>query len=113
MAGSSAGSASRKGPEAILHVPRVARRDAESGPGSGFDETLVRMEPLSEEQVAWYVGSGEGWDKAGAYAIQGLASRFISRIEGSYTNVVGLPVARTDQLIRNVCQTIRSLASGG
>ena len=45
-------------------------------------------------EIAWYVASGEGRDKAGAYAIQGLASRFIRRIEGSYSNVVGLPVAR-------------------
>ena len=41
--------------------------------------------------MAWYIASGEGRDKAGAYAIQGLASRFVTRIEGSYSNVVGLP----------------------
>ena len=65
----------------------------------GADVEIVRVEttavffsPLSDEDVAWYVASGEGRDKAGAYAIQGLASRFIPRIEGSYTNVVGLPV---------------------
>jgi septum formation protein len=55
--------------------------------------TRVWMSPLSEAEIAWYVASGEPRDKAGGYAIQGLASRFIPRIEGSYSNVVGLPVA--------------------
>ncbi len=54
--------------------------------------TRVRFEPLSEEEIAEYVGSGEPMDKAGAYGIQGLASKFVSSIEGSYQNVVGLPV---------------------
>ena len=50
--------------------------------------------------MAWYVASGEGRDKAGGYAIQGLASRFIPGIAGSYANVVGLPVATVDELLR-------------
>jgi septum formation protein len=62
--------------------------------------TGVYFAELSEDDVAWYVQSGEGRDKAGAYAIQGLASRFIPRIEGSYANVVGLPVAVVVELIR-------------
>ena len=49
--------------------------------------------PLTEDEIAGYVASGEPMDKAGAYAIQGLASRFVDRIEGFYSNVVGLPVA--------------------
>jgi septum formation protein len=57
---------------------------------------------LSEEDVAWYVSTGEPLDKAGGYAIQGLASRFIDRIEGSYPNVVGLPVARVYVLLREL-----------
>jgi septum formation protein len=64
------------------------------------ESTRVLFSPLSDEEVAWYVSSGEGADKAGAYAIQGLASRFVPRIEGSYGNVVGLPVARVARLIR-------------
>jgi septum formation protein len=52
--------------------------------------------------VAWYVASGEGRDKAGGYAIQGLASRFITRIEGSYSNVVGLPVHTVLALLREL-----------
>ena len=76
------------------------------------EETLVFMEPLTVADVRWYVDSGEGRDKAGAYAIQGLASRFIPRIEGSYSNVVGLPVARVAQLIRQWNSQARYLASG-
>lgn len=63
------------------------------------ESTAVLFSPLSDEDIAWYVGSGEGRDKAGAYAIQGLASRFIPRIEGSYSNVVGLPVAALQELL--------------
>jgi septum formation protein len=59
-----------------------------------IEATRVRFFPLSEEEIAEYVSSGEPMDKAGAYAIQGLASKFIDRIEGCYFNVVGLPVAK-------------------
>ncbi len=54
--------------------------------------TRVKFSKLSEEEANWYVASGEPIDKAGAYGIQGYASRFVERIEGSYSNVVGLPV---------------------
>lgn len=57
------------------------------------ERTEVEFAPLSNQDIRWHVQSGEGTDKAGAYAIQGLASRFIRRIDGSYANVVGLPVA--------------------
>jgi septum formation protein len=62
----------------------------------------VQFAQLSEEDFAWYVASGEPRDKAGAYGIQGLASRFIERIDGSYTNVVGLPVALVARLVREL-----------
>ena len=55
--------------------------------------TLVEFAPISDSEIRWYVNSGEPWDKAGAYAVQGLASRFVTRIDGSYSNVVGLPIA--------------------
>jgi len=61
--------------------------------------TAVWFAPLSDAEIADYVASGEPMDKAGAYGIQGLASKFIDRIEGSYSNVVGLPVALTYRLI--------------
>ena len=63
------------------------------------ETTGVCFAALTPDEVAWYVGSGEGRDKAGAYAIQGLASRFVTRIEGSYSNVVGLPVAAVVELL--------------
>ena len=65
----------------------------------GVESTVVWFDPLSRADIDWYVASGEGRDKAGGYAIQGLASRFIPRIDGSYSNVVGLPVHRVGQLI--------------
>lgn len=55
--------------------------------------TAVWFAPLSEPEIDGYVASGEPMDKAGAYAIQGLASKFVTRIEGCYFNVMGLPVA--------------------
>ena len=66
------------------------------------ESTAVWFSALTKEDIAWYLASGEGRDKAGAYAIQGLASRFIPRIEGSYANVVGLPVAAVAALLRSV-----------
>jgi septum formation protein len=57
------------------------------------ESTRVRFVAMSEEEIAGYVESGEPMDKAGAYAIQGLASKFIDRVVGCYFNVVGLPVA--------------------
>ena len=69
------------------------------------ETTSVVFTALTDEDVAWYVASGEGRDKAGAYAIQGLASRFIPRIDGSYSNVVGLPVACVTELLREISGT--------
>ena len=63
------------------------------------DATTVAFAQLSETDINWYVSSGEPMDKAGAYAVQGLASRFVTRIEGSYSNVVGLPVALVYQML--------------
>jgi septum formation protein len=64
--------------------------------------TAVDCRELSDADVTWYVASGEGRDKAGAYAIQGLASRFIPRIAGSYSNVVGLPIACVSELLERL-----------
>jgi septum formation protein len=52
-------------------------------------DTRVEFAPMSEAEIAWYVASGEPMDKAGAYGIQGLASRFVTEVRGSYSNVVG------------------------
>jgi septum formation protein len=71
------------------------------------ERTAVHFAALTEEDISWYVRSGEGRDKAGGYAIQGLASRFIPRIEGSYSNVVGLPVATVTELLRGLERKLR------
>ena len=63
------------------------------------EATAVDFAPMTAEEIEWYVASGEPLGKAGAYAIQGLASRFVSRIEGSYSNVVGLPIALVHRLL--------------
>jgi septum formation protein len=65
------------------------------------EATAVRFLTLSEEEIAAYVASGEPMDKAGAYAIQGRAARWIPRIEGCYFNVVGLPLALVSALLEN------------
>jgi septum formation protein len=62
--------------------------------------TLVTMNALSDEEIRAYIATGEPMDKAGAYAIQGMASRWIPRIEGDYSNVVGLPVALVYRMLR-------------
>jgi septum formation protein len=64
--------------------------------------TAVVCSALTDDDVSWYVASGEGLDKAGGYAIQGLASRFMPRIEGSYSNVVGLPIACVVELLERL-----------
>jgi septum formation protein len=66
--------------------------------------TRVRFVPLTEDELQSYAASGEPMDKAGAYAIQGLASKFIDRIEGDYFNVVGLPVALVYRHLRHILQ---------
>jgi septum formation protein len=62
--------------------------------------TKVRFAPLGEAEVDWYVATGEPLDKAGAYAIQGAGGAFVLGVEGSVSNVVGLPLAETAALLR-------------
>ena len=73
------------------------RRDA-GGAAVELDavvSTAVRFAPLGAAEIAWYVGTGEPLDKAGAYAIQGAGGAFVLGVEGSVSNVVGLPLAET------------------
>jgi len=64
------------------------------------ESTLVRFGELSDLEIQSYAACGEPMDKAGAYAIQGLASKFIRRIEGCYFNVVGLPIAKVYEMLK-------------
>jgi septum formation protein len=61
--------------------------------------TRVRMRVISEREAVWYVGTGEPMDKAGAYAIQERGGMFVTSIEGSFSNVVGLPLVETLALL--------------
>jgi len=69
-------------------------------PFTASETTLVTMCKISDVEIRDYVATGEPMDKAGAYAIQGIASRWIPRIEGDYSNVVGLPVALVYRMLR-------------
>lgn len=62
--------------------------------------TQVWFYPMTREEIDWYISTGEPMDKAGAYGIQGLGSRFVKAIEGDYNNVVGLPVSRLYQELK-------------
>ncbi len=64
------------------------------------ETTSVTFRRLDEKEIEDYLATGEPFDKAGAYGIQGFASRFVTRIEGCYFNVVGLPVARVVELLK-------------
>ncbi len=63
-------------------------------------ETVISMKKLSEEEIDWYIGTGEPMDKAGAYAIQGLGSMFITGISGDYFSTVGLPIYQLVQELK-------------
>jgi septum formation protein len=73
---------------------------ASGRPSLASETTKVTMSEIPEKEIADYVATGEPMDKAGAYAIQGIASRWIPRIEGDYSNVVGLPVALVYRMLR-------------
>lgn len=75
------------------------------GPGAAaaraaVEETAVTFAPLREEEIAAYIATGEPFDKAGAYGIQGHAGVFVTRIDGCYYNVVGLPLPRVYRMLR-------------
>jgi septum formation protein len=60
----------------------------------GVEETLVKINALEEQEIEWYINTGEPLDKAGGYAIQGKGAFMVEWIKGSYTNVVGLPLCQ-------------------
>jgi septum formation protein len=69
---------------------------------SFVESTLVHFDQLSHEEISRYLSTAEPHDKAGAYAIQGRAGRYIPRIEGCYFNVVGLPLARVQKALNDL-----------
>jgi len=75
-------------------------RSGEASEKTDSETTLVTMNSITEEDIASYIANGEPMDKAGAYAIQGIASRWIPRIEGDYFNVVGLPVSLVYRMLQ-------------
>jgi nucleoside triphosphate pyrophosphatase len=79
----------------LLRLPGNAMRAA-------VETSAVTFGPLDEKEIDAYVATGESLGKAGAYAIQGLAGRYIPKIEGCYFNVVGLPLARLYALLREL-----------
>jgi septum formation protein len=79
----------------LIRLPDAERR-------SFVESTLVHFTQLSAEEITRYLGTEEPHDKAGAYAIQGRAGRYIPRIEGDYFNVVGLPLARVTQALTDL-----------
>jgi septum formation protein len=87
------------GREHFVHTAVAVRRSGVSDVALDVATTRVRFLSMDREEIAWYVASGEPDGKAGAYAIQGRAARFIDWIEGSYSNVVGLPVHLVHRLL--------------
>jgi len=75
----------------------ATRREA-----ADYAKTLVRFAQLTDEEIQWYVSSGEPMDKAGAYGIQGLGGLFVDEIAGNYYNVVGLPIPLVYRLARQL-----------
>jgi septum formation protein len=81
----------------------VALVNGETGSSKVAHEvTEVRFAAMSEDEVSWYVATGEPKDKAGAYAIQGQGARFVKEIRGDYSNIVGLPVRLVYELVTAV-----------
>ncbi|MGH9714478.1 MAG: Maf family protein [Candidatus Acidiferrales bacterium] len=80
---------------AVLQIPDGVERIV-------LEKTRVKFARLSEKEIDWYLLTSEPYHKAGAYAIQGIAGRYVTRVEGCYFNVVGLPLARLWPLLKEL-----------
>jgi septum formation protein len=83
-----------------VHTGFCLRRDQQVH--AFVDTAQVFLHPLTRDQIAWYVRTGEPMDKAGAYAVQGIAALFIDHVEGSFSTVMGFPVERFGALLRSL-----------
>lgn len=88
--------------EVYTGVTFVVKENGREYIESFCENTKVMMYPASEEEIWAYIATGEPMDKAGAYGIQGRAAAFVKKIEGDYNNVVGLPIARLYQILKNL-----------
>lgn len=100
--------------EAVAMLSRLAGRRhqvmtgvalIETGSGQQLDglaSTAVHLRRIELQEIETYVATGEPFDKAGGYAIQGRAAVFVERIDGDYSNVVGIPLSLVDQLLREL-----------
>lgn len=88
--------------EVYTGVTFVVKENGREYIESFCESTKVMMYPASEEEIWAYIATGEPMDKAGAYGIQGRAAAFVKKIEGDYNNVVGLPIARLYQILKNL-----------
>jgi septum formation protein len=83
-------------------ITGIAVVDASSGKArTGHEVTRVRFAELTDREIEYYISSGEPFDKAGAYAIQGRAAIFVESLDGCYSNVVGLPLSRLYCLLKD------------
>lgn len=87
-----------------LVLTGMALIDPSGASAQQLARTQVTFRPLSDALIDWYVSTGEAFDKAGAYGVQGCAAMFVSRLEGSWTNVVGLPLNLLEALFRDAGQ---------
>lgn len=90
------------GREHIVVTGVAVRRESDGFDISGKERTRVRFRELSDSEMLSYVSSGEGRDKAGAYAVQGLGAGLVRSIDGCFYNVVGLPVSLLFDLLKKV-----------
>ena len=86
----------------VLTGVALVRTGSEGLRTVAYERTRVRFGAMSDEEIDWYIRSGEPFDKAGAYAVQGRAALFIEEIRGDYWNVVGLPVRLVYKLAREI-----------
>jgi septum formation protein len=86
----------------VLTGVALARADQTSSTLVDYETTRVRFAEMSDEEIDWYVSTGEPRGKAGAYGIQGRAALFIQEIQGDYFNVVGLPIRLVYEMSRKI-----------